>query len=645
MINIQIQLCGLVFDLILIFFISRHESVGITSEKIFRQCLVVYTACIILDITSILAIEYKSILPAMLISFICKLYLVSLLVSCYFAFAYTYNTVTHLRKNERFKWGVLVLVVVGAILIMLTPVYYILDGSVAYSFGPAVKITYVFAPIFILSALFTTFIYGSQMNMHRRKAIRSWMIIEIVAAVIQFLVPQLLIVGFGSSIGLFILYSELENPEVYLDRVAGCFSKDTFKLYLGQEYGYRKRFSAIIVCNELDFKKDDEENKRIIVEMSEFLNSFSYAKLFRLNDNDFALIYDKHLHEMNEIESAVNLDVIRTRFKKTWGNSSYIKTKFLYVPDGDIVTSEDDFIDVYERNRFKFDKDEDLRTLDETTGQAIKEFRQMVLEVKDALETDRIEVFYQPIYSIETGKFVSAEALARIRGTDGKLIMPGKFIPVAEETGLIEAIGERVFSKTCKCIKEHDLKMKGIDYIEVNLSVAQCENPMLSSKYDEIMKLEEVHPGTINLEITESSTVNQKTVLLENMNNLMNMGCRFSLDDFGTGESNLDYIVNMPVNIVKFDRTMVQDYFTNSKAKVVMKATVGMIKDLGLKIVAEGVETQEQVEGIKDLGIDYIQGYVFSKPLSKHDFINFIETKNNVISSIDTPNMNIQNAS
>ena len=382
------------------------------------------------------------------------------------------------------------------------------------------------------------------------------------------------------------------------------------------------------VLNESEIKKSDEEQKKIIVEMAEFLNSFSFAKLFRLNDNDFALVYDNGQREMNEIESAVNLDVIRQRFKSKWGENSILNTKFLYIPDGHIVSSAEEFIEVYERNRYKFDKGEDMRTLDETAGQDIKEYRTMVLEIKDALRTDRVEVFYQPIYSVETGKFVSAEALARIRGNDGKLIMPGRFIPVAEESGLVGEIGERVFSKTCRCIKENNLKMKGIDYVEVNLSVSQCENPMLSSTYNEIMRLEEVRPKEINLEITESSTLNQRNILLENMRQLMNMGCGFSLDDFGTGESNLNYIVDMPVNIVKFDRSMVQDYFTNKRAEIVMRATVGMIKDLGLKIVAEGVETEEQVEGIKKLGIDYIQGYYYSKPLSKSDFIRFIETKN-----------------
>ena len=258
----------------------------------------------------------------------------------------------------------------------------------------------------------------------------------------------------------------------------------------------------------------------------------------------------------------------------------------------------------------------------------IREYNGMIIEINDALNQDRIEVYYQPIYSIAADKFVSAEALARIKTKDGQIMMPGKFIPVAEESGLIEQLGQRVFEKTCKCIKECGLKEKGVEYLEVNLSVAQCENPMLSTKYQDIMKEIEITPDDIDLEITESSTLNQRNVLLKNMNDLMNLGCNFSLDDFGTGESNLNYIVDMPVKIVKFDRSMVLDYFRSERAKVVMKATVNMIKELGLKMVAEGVETEEQMQGIKDLGIDYIQGFYYSKPLPQDEFLRFLEVRN-----------------
>ena len=170
----------------------------------------------------------------------------------------------------------------------------------------------------------------------------------------------------------------------------------------------------------------------------------------------------------------------------------------------------------------------------------------------------------------------------------------------------------------------------GIEYLEVNLSVAQCENRKLSEIYNKIMEKEEIEPAMINLEITESSTLHYRNILLENMNALGRMGCSFSLDDFGTGESNLNYIVDMPVQIVKFDRSMVQDYFVNERAKTVMRATVSMIKEIGLKIVAEGVETKEQLDAMEELGVDYIQGYYFSKPLAEKDFLNFLTVKNQV---------------
>ena len=629
--NIEVQLCGLLFDILIIFFLLRHEGVGLYSERIFKLCIAVYTSCVTFDILSIIGIEYTDVIPEVVTLILCKTYLATLILSSFFGFVYTYSDVRHLRENDFFRKGTFIIAIVGIFFVYLLRVEYFHEGRKVYSFGPSVKVTYLFCLVFILSALICTFIYGKQMNMHRRKAIRSWMIIEIVAAIMQFFVPELLLVGFGSSVGLFILYSQLENPEVFLDRTSGCFSKETFKMYVGQEYADLKSFSSIIVCNSDNWKMDDENERSILVEMSEFLNSFGGSKLFRLNGNDFVLVYNKKEQEMNEIESAVNLDVIRQRFEKTWGGRYFLPAKFLYIPDCRIANSIDEYNMIYLRYRDSFNIDEITKTLDESAGQSIRDFNEISVEIRDALKEDRIEVYYQPIYSVEKGCFVSAEALARMRGRDGKMIMPGRFIPVAEETGLIEQIGEVVFTKTCQFMKERNLAGLGIEYIEVNLSVFQCENPMLSETYKEIMSIAGVSPECINLEITESSALKQRNVFLENMNKLIAAGCNFSLDDFGTGESNLNYIVDMPVKIVKFDRTMVQSYFDNARAQFVMLATINMIKELGLKIVAEGVETKEQVEEIKRLGIDYIQGFYFSKPISGNDFIKFIEKdlKNN----------------
>ena len=570
-----------------------------------------------------------TIFPQTVTLIICKAYLVSLLASAYVGFGYTCSDIRRLRDGEEFSKGILAVAIFGAVLISVLQVKYYFDGTVLYSYGPSAMATYFFALLFIVSSFIITFTYGKQMSSHKRAAIRVWMSIEIVAAVIQYFFPKYLLVGFGSSIGLFILYAELENPDSLLDRFTGCFSQETCNMYLSQEFSDLKKFAAIIVCLPIELKLNEEDERAILVEISEFLNSFPASKLFRLQHNDFILIYDsKSGHEMDEIESAVNLDVIRKRFEDTWRGGFHINANYLYVPNGQIASSAEEFMEIYSKNKDKFVINNNFKTIDTEEGENIKDFRQMVIDIKSALQDDRIEVFYQPIYSVATDRFVSAEALARLRNTDGKLIMPAEFIPVAEESGLIEQVGEKVFEKTCTFINEKNLKLMGIDYIEINLSVAQCENPNLHRIYDDIISKTNVNPKEINLEITETSALTQRSVLLENMSKLMNQGIGFALDDFGTGESNLNYIVDMPVNIVKFDKSMVQEYFKNERAKIIMTAAVGMIKQLGLKIVAEGVETEEQVKGIKELGVDFIQGFYFSKPLSENDFVKFIEKNN-----------------
>lgn len=274
------------------------------------------------------------------------------------------------------------------------------------------------------------------------------------------------------------------------------------------------------------------------------------------------------------------------------------------------------------------DSTENSIILDETQIGQYKERERIEAMLHSALEEDRIEVFYQPIYSTKLRRFVSAEALVRIRDQEGTIVPPGKFIPIAERNGLISQIGECVFDKTCAFIRKNQLKERyGIEYVEVNLSVRQCEDSKLAETYIQIMEKHRLEPSYISLEITESASIKLRDNLLKNMRQLMDYGVRFALDDFGNGESNLNYIVDMPVSIVKFDRDMTQSYFSSYKAKFVMEAAMRMIQDMKLEIVSEGVETREQAEAIGELGIEYIQGYYFSKPLPGEEFLEFVAGK------------------
>lgn len=248
--------------------------------------------------------------------------------------------------------------------------------------------------------------------------------------------------------------------------------------------------------------------------------------------------------------------------------------------------------------------------------------------IQQAMDDDRVEVFYQPIYGVQEKRFVAAEALVRIKNTDGSLLSPARFIPVAEANGSIKRLGEIVFAKTCDFLHRYDIVQMGMRCIDVNLSVEQCEQEHLAERYIQIMKEYGTDPSQINLEITETASIKTRKNMLKNMEKLIAYGVEFSLDDFGNGESNLNYIVDMPVKIVKFDYDMTQAYFQNNKARSVMNAAKEMIHDIGLKIVSEGVETKEQAEVLSS-SIDFLQGYYFAKPMPEHEFLAFIKEKQN----------------
>lgn len=261
-------------------------------------------------------------------------------------------------------------------------------------------------------------------------------------------------------------------------------------------------------------------------------------------------------------------------------------------------------------------------------AEKMREYMQVRDQISWAIANDRIEVFYQPIYDLSRKRFTSAEALVRIRDNDGGLVMPGKFIPVAEENGLIIPLGTEVFRQVCEFLASGIPQTCGLEYIEVNLSMAQFDQDNPAAFVQQLLSRYSVDPRNINLEITETADAATRQAVLRNMNTLIGNGIGFSLDDFGTGRSNLDYFVTMPVDIIKFDYKFTHWYFESEKARKVIEGTVDIIKSVGLPIVAEGIETEDQLNAMMELGVSYIQGFYFSKPLPQIEFVSFL--KNNM---------------
>jgi EAL domain-containing protein (putative c-di-GMP-specific phosphodiesterase class I)/GGDEF domain-containing protein len=251
--------------------------------------------------------------------------------------------------------------------------------------------------------------------------------------------------------------------------------------------------------------------------------------------------------------------------------------------------------------------------------------RDMDAIIENALTNHRFQVYYQPIYSVEDHRFHSAEALLRLKDEEYGFISPELFIPVAEKNGAIHKIGSYVMEEVCKFIASEDYQTLGIDFIEINLSVTQCMRTNLAKDILDTMDKYHVRPDQINLEITETAASYSQNTMMENMETLTNAGIMFSLDDYGTGYSNMRRIASMPFDIVKLDKsfTNAED---NSKMQIVLENTIRMIKDMNMKIVVEGIETEKMVEQFSDLKCEYIQGFYYSKPVPKEEFVSFIKS-------------------
>ncbi|MBF0117496.1 MAG: EAL domain-containing protein [Desulfobacterales bacterium] len=238
-------------------------------------------------------------------------------------------------------------------------------------------------------------------------------------------------------------------------------------------------------------------------------------------------------------------------------------------------------------------------------------------DLREALNKNEFKLHYQPIISLNSGLLDGFEALLRwyhpIRG----IIPPVKFIPLAEETGLIIPIGNWVLKEACKQLKYWDGLYAKDDFLSISVNVS-CKQFMQSNfieQVKDILNQTSINPNRLWLEITESVIINDYTVVINTMKCLKNMGIRLSIDDFGTGYSSLNYLCELPVDCLKIDRSFISNQKELSNNLHIVKTIINMAKTLGLKVVAEGVEDISQLTDLKKNQCDKAQGYYFSKPL------------------------------
>jgi len=241
-------------------------------------------------------------------------------------------------------------------------------------------------------------------------------------------------------------------------------------------------------------------------------------------------------------------------------------------------------------------------------------------DLRQAVLKNELEVHYQPLIDLEARAVAAVEALVRWRHPTRGLVSPAEFIPLAEETGLIVAIGEWVLETAClQALEWPQLR------VAVNLSPIQFRGRDLVDSVKGVLVRTGLDPARLELEITESVLINDATAALEILNGLKSLGVRIAMDDFGTGYSSLGYLNSFPFDKIKIDRSFIGDMSSKDKSGAIVKSVISLGQSLNMVTTAEGVETIEQASFLTKEGCDQLQGFYFSKPITATELTAFIE--------------------
>jgi diguanylate cyclase (GGDEF)-like protein len=255
--------------------------------------------------------------------------------------------------------------------------------------------------------------------------------------------------------------------------------------------------------------------------------------------------------------------------------------------------------------------------------------RRLSLEarLRKAIKRDELLLHYQPKVDIRTGDIKGVEALLRWHHPDKGIIPPNRFIPLAEETGLIIPIGEWIFNTAIEHLTQWHKSGKIPIGMAINLSSIQFQNHMMPAFFERIIDRCGIDPQLLTLELTESILMDDIENNIEMMKRLKDRGLILSIDDFGTGYSSLSYLRRLPIDELKIDRSFIVNVFHDKKSRAIVSSVIFLSHSLGKLTVAEGIETEEQLHILKKEGCDQYQGYLFSPPLSSTDLFNLLPAK------------------
>ena len=605
--------------------------------RVFRTLLIVCIGECVFNVLSSIGLANAGVVPQIVNE---------ILAFVFFAFEglsllmiYKYTVVISELDQKQKKWAVLAGMIPAAffyVFLLLTPFigfyYYFQDG--VYHQGRGANFGYFYVALFFALNFSMLIARRKIINMREKNIIFFYTTAAFVAIIVQYCHREILLSSFGNTVIIIMVYLSMQNPNDFLDTVTGIGNEAALELQLKDALMRYQEGTVVIVrirqYQQMGMLFGTENFNMLMAELGQyFFHLGGKFHVFRSDADTFAIMTDKDRYQ--EI-----VKTIEERFSEEWKiEENHILLDYAVM----IMHYPKDFKTIPEFFGIKSylssvaSGNAGKESVIETDEQMIEGYyRQNKIEMilERALRERSIQVYYQPIYSLQEKRIVSLEALSRLFDEELGYIPPAEFIPIAEKNGDIIRIGEIVLEECCKFLSRHVLSNMslGIRSIQVNISVAQCMQQNLKEAILPILQQYHIPSSMIVLELTESTAINAPALMEHHMKELGNAGISFALDDYGTGNSNCSYLVHFPFREVKIDKEMTWAYFNNETARIVIGNEIKTMQKLGIPMVVEGVEKLEQSEEMERLGVEYIQGYYYGKPLPEMECLRYIRNFN-----------------
>ncbi len=555
---------------------------------------------------------------------------VSTLIFC----AYLMNVYVYVRlfRSRVTTWKIAAITVIPSILAVISlfvgKVYYTTnDSGEYYTYGSVVTFCYFIGFLYIFSTMLSAIIFRKRLRKEDSLAIIAGLVIWVLLAFFQLSFRGYQVSAVAMMLMALILFLAMENPKEYYEKnIEGVKNRDAFSYMLVEKFANKKPFFIISV---------------IFTGKSNVISGAERRELYGL-EADFARIAEQNTAEPAYLSEWNTLSFLSDTPEKVEQFMSLVAN---YRDDGDnykltfavleapkYVNDADKALQIisYVSTEYIYTQSSPNLVIDDRVIDRMNYRNSIEIIVREAVRNKTFEVYYQPILCVNGGEFKSAEALVRLkRPSSENYISPEDFIPVAEKCGLIQEIDDLVFEKVCSFIARENLQSYGVKTIEVNLSGNEVVDRHTFSRL--IRKMEKYHipPKFINFEITETAYINNDDVFKENVQKLKEIGSSFSMDDFGSGYSNLLELLKMDYVLVKMDKEFIWNCLDLDKPENMrmLEYSIGFLKDYGLHILAEGVETVEQAEILISKGVEYLQGFYYSRPIPENEYIEFLKVQ------------------